>query len=241
MAVTRKRIEKNLQTIRERIAEACEKTRRDPEEVRIVAVTKSIESEAIRYVLDAGLVELGESRIQQLTARAEELGTYLQRRRQPLDGEVRWHMVGHLQRNKAKAVVDLGATVHSVDSLRLAEELSARAVTQERTVEVYLQVNCSQEDQKYGVAVGASVHLAEMLASLPNLSLVGLMTMGPLSQDPDATRHAFIRLRELFEEMRKEKIGGESFRKLSMGMSGDYPLAVEAGATVLRIGSALFE
>jgi PLP dependent protein len=241
MAVTRKRIEKNLQIIRETIASACDRARRDPEDISIVAVTKSVETETIRHVLDAGLLDIAESRAQQLTSRAEEIAGYLQRRRQPLDGEVRWHMVGHLQRNKVKGVLDIGAVVHSVDSLRLAEELSSRAAKDERTAEVFLQVNCSKEEQKYGVAVGAAVHLAEMMTSLPNLRLLGLMTMGPVEQDPQATRNAFIRLRELFEEMRTEKIGGDDFRHLSMGMSGDYPLAVEEGATLLRIGTALFE
>lgn len=241
MAVTRKRIEKNLQAIRESIASACDRAKRDPDEVSIVAVTKSVEVETIRNVLDAGLLDIGESRAQQLTARAEEIAAYLQRRRTPLDGDVRWHMVGHLQRNKVKGVLDIGAAIHSVDSLRLAEELSGRAVKDERTAEVFLQVNCSQEEQKYGVAVGAAVHLAEMMTSLPNLKLLGLMTMGPVEQDPRATRHAFVRLRELFEELRSEKIGGDDLRHLSMGMSGDYPLAVEEGATILRIGTALFE
>lgn len=241
MAVTRNRIEKNLQKIQDNIAEACKRVGRFPEEVSIIAVTKSVDMDTIKNLLDAGLTELGENRVQQLTQRAAELDAYLARRRNPLAGPVRWHMIGHLQRNKVRATLKCSQTVHTVDSLRLAEEISERAGKMEISADVLLQVNCSQESQKYGCAVGAAFHLGEMIASMPNLKLCGLMTMGPLGDDELATRNSFIRLRELFEEMRKEKIGGNDFRHLSMGMSGDYAIAVEEGATLVRIGSALFE
>jgi len=239
MSVTRNRIEKNLRQIRRNIAEACARAGRSSEEVTIVAVTKTVDLETIRNLLDTGLIDVGENRVQQLVARAGEMAALLQRRRnQTL--QPRWHMIGHLQRNKVKAVLETGAVIHSVDSLRLAEEIDSRAAKAEQVVDVMLQINCSEEAQKFGCSVGAAVHLAEMIASMRNLRLIGLMTMAPLSADAEKSRPTFVRLRELFEEMRAEKIGGDDLVHLSMGMSQDYQVAVEEGATILRIGTAIF-
>jgi len=241
MAVTRKRIEKNLQNILQNIAEACDRSGREPDDISIIAVTKTVDLETIKNLLDAGLTELGENRVQQLSQRSGQIDAYIKRRRNALPKPVCWHMIGHLQRNKVKAVLNSGAVIHSIDSLRLAEEISENAVKMSITTDVMLQVNCSQEVQKHGVAVGAAIHLAEMIDSMPNLRLIGLMTMGPLVADPEGARNSFVRLREIFAEMEKEKIGGKEFKHLSMGMSNDYQVAVEEGATMLRIGSALFE
>jgi len=241
MPVTKARIERNLQRIREDIAGACRRSGRTPDEVSIVAVTKAVDMETVKSLLDAGLTDLGENRAQRLTQRAAETEAHVRRRRTPLPAPVRWHMIGHLQRNKVKGVLNCAEVIHSVDSLRLAEEIHNRAERLGRVVDVFLQVNCSQEEQKFGVAVGAALHLAELICTLGSLRLNGLMTMAPLTQDPELARPSFVRLRELFEEMRAERIGGEHFRHLSMGMTQDYPVAVEEGATVLRIGTALFE
>jgi len=241
MAITKSRIEKNLQRIRDDVADACAKVGRSPGEVAVLPVTKAVDFETIKNLLEVGLTDLGESRAQQLVTRAAELAAHLQRRRNSLAQPVRWHMVGHLQRNKARAVLEVAEVIHSVDSLRLAEELNARAGRMDKTVDVLLQVNCSQEPQKFGCAVGAAVHLAEMICTLKQLRLVGLMTMAPLAADPERARPAFVRLRELFEEMRSERIASEAFVHLSMGMSQDYKVAAEEGATILRIGTALFD
>ena len=149
-------------------------------------------------------------------------------------------MVGHLQRNKVKAALQTAEVIHSIDSLRLAEEINARAERMDRYVDVMLQVNSSGEPQKFGCAVGAALHLGAMIASMKHLRLIGLMTMAPLTNEAEHARPSFLRLRELFEEMQRENIGGVRFRHLSMGMSHDYPIAVEEGATILRIGTALF-
>ncbi len=241
MAVTKKRIEKNLQSIRGRIADACARSNRSSDQVALIAVTKTVEAVAIRSLLELGQVDIGESRPQQLVQRAEEIAGYLQRRRSgPLDPP-RWHMIGHLQRNKARSLLQTGAVIHSLDSLRLAEEVDSRSEQLGLTTEVLLQVNCSEEKQKFGCAVGAAVHLGEMIASMKHLRLTGLMTMASLADDPEQARPTFIRLRELFEEMEKLLIGGDDFRHMSMGMSQDYAVAVEEGATIVRIGTALFE
>jgi len=237
---TRKHIAGNLSRVREGIADACARVRREAREVTMVAVTKTASVEAIRALIDLGVDDLGESRVQPLQERAAELASTLAKRTPART--VRWHMIGHVQRNKVKPMLDAGVTVvHSVDSLRLAEDLNARAEKHGRPLAVMIQVNCSREEQKFGVAVGAASCLAEMVASLKHLRLVGLMTMGPLSSDPEASRPAFARLRELMDDMRREGIGGTEMRHLSMGMSPDYRVAIEEGATIVRIGSALFE
>jgi pyridoxal phosphate enzyme (YggS family) len=237
---TVKRIEKNLARIRETIGDACARVGRNPNDVRIVAVTKTVDLAAIRSLLEVGICDLGESRAQQLATRAGELDDYLSRARKEFP-PVRWHMIGHLQRNKAKSVLNVAHTIHSVDSLRLAEEIDERAEKLGKRVNVMLQVNTAEESQKSGCAVGAAFHLGEMITTLKHLRLTGLMAMAPLSDDLDDARYAFGRLREIFEEMRSEKVGGADFKELSMGMSTDYVAAVEQGATMLRIGTALFE
>jgi pyridoxal phosphate enzyme (YggS family) len=149
-------------------------------------------------------------------------------------------MIGHLQRNKVRQVLPIAVLIHSVDTLRLAEEINTAAAKLNSHPKVLLQINCSNEPQKYGVPVGAATHLAEQIETLPHLQLVGLMTMAPLTHNKDVVRSCFVRARELFVEMRGEKIVGPQFTELSMGMSSDYEIAVEEGATILRIGSAIF-
>lgn len=240
MTITnRKRLAENLAQVRERIAQACARSKREPSEVRLVAVTKSASLAAIKELVQLGQEDLAESRVQQLTQRAEELEAWRAKLESP--PTIRWHMVGQLQRNKVKACVAVASTIHSIDSLRLAEEISARAVREGREIDCLLEVNCSEEAQKSGVAVGAAVHLADQISTLKSIRLVGLMTMGPLVANPDQARFAFARLRDLFDEARFEKIGGRDFVHLSMGMSNDFEVAVEEGATILRIGTALFQ
>jgi pyridoxal phosphate enzyme (YggS family) len=233
-----------LDEVKDRIAEAAIKAKREPGEVTLIAVTKTAAPEQIREILTLGVTDLGESRVQVLTQRAGQINEFFRRMAQA-EGEnaadkIRWHMIGHLQRNKVKPALPMVHMVQSIDSLRLAEELDVQCAKIGRRLPVLLQVNASEEAQKFGVAVGAAVHLAEQIDSMPNLQLAGLMTMGPLDEDPAKIRSAFGRTRELFEEMRWHKIGGASLRHLSMGMSHDFELAIAEGATMVRIGSLLF-
>lgn len=238
---TRNKIEKNLQRIREQIAAACARSKRSVDEVRLVAVTKEAGLEEIKALVDLGLNDLGESRVQQIVERSAELEEALARRREQA-APIRWHMIGHLQRNKVKAVLEAGVNIiHSVDTLRLAEEINLRAQKLDKTIEILMEVNCSEEQQKFGVAVGAASYLCEMICSLKHIRLVGLMTMAPLVSEPELARPTFVRLRELFEEIRHDNVAGPAFNQLSMGMSQDYTVAVEEGATLIRIGTALFE
>jgi pyridoxal phosphate enzyme (YggS family) len=231
--------------VRERLAAAAAKAKRDPSEITLIAVTKTAAPEQVREILQLGVSDLGESRVQVLTQRTAQVNEFVQRRNTlgesgGVPEKIRWHMIGHVQRNKVKLVIPLVSLIHSVDSLRLAEELDAQAARLGRKVPLLLQVNASEEASKFGVAVGAAVHLAEQIDSMPNLQLTGLMTMGPLDQPENKHRQAFSRTRELFEEMKWHKIGGAGLKHLSMGMSDDFEMAIEEGSTMVRIGSLLF-
>jgi len=245
-----KKIAENLKRVKDNIAEACLRVNRDPAEVRLIAVTKTVELDTIRGLLELGQLDLGESKVQQLVQRSAMIKESFSRRQELTNADStsdiaqpRWHMVGHLQRNKVRQLLPIVDLIHSVESLRLAEEINTTAARLglSQTVKIMLQVNTSQEKQKSGVAVGAVSALAEQIETLPNLQLMGLMTMAPFTDDQEICRFCFARLREIFEEMIGEKVAGPQFKHLSMGMSQDYITAVEQGATIVRIGNALFQ
>ncbi len=207
-----------------------------------MVVTKSADFEQIKEVLQLGYSHFGENRVQQLkkiAAQIEQLAQQGGPEEKPLP-QIHWHMIGHLQRNKVRPVLSMTTLIHSIDTLRLAEEINAASGKLNLRPRVLLQVNTSNEPQKYGVPVGAATHLAEQIETLPHVELAGLMTMAPLTRNKDVIRTCFVRARELFLEMRGEGIVGKQFTELSMGMSSDYETAVEEGATILRIGSAIF-
>jgi hypothetical protein len=234
-------IAEKLRQIQDSIASACVKAARKPDSAQLIVVTKTASIEQIIEVARAGFTELGENRVQHLKQIADQVSESLQASNQAhLASQIHWHMIGHLQRNKVKPTLQICTMIHSVDTLRLAEEIDVAAAKLHLHVPILLQVNCSEEPQKYGAPVGAVIHLAEQIASMPNLRLEGLMTMAPLTLDKEVVRTAFGRARELFEEIKSEKIVGSRFHHLSMGMSQDYEIAIEMGATMVRIGSAIF-
>ena len=238
-------LDEKLDEVRERIAAACARAKRDVNEVTLIAVTKTAAPEQIREILSLGIADLGESKVQQLTQRAAQLNEFVSRRQVHGDAgtmpdKIRWHMIGHLQRNKVKPLLPFVHLIHSIDSLRLAEELDGQAEKAGRKIPVLLQVNGSEEAQKHGVAIGAAVHLAEQIDTMPNIQLTGLMSMAAHETEEGKIRSAFSRTREAFEEMKWNKIGGASLRHLSMGMSDDFEIAIEEGATLVRLGSVLF-
>jgi PLP dependent protein len=236
------KITERIRRLEGSIAEACARAHREPGDIRLVVVTKSAEIEQIEEVIRLGFTHLGENRVQQLRKVASQVAEYAQQH--PEDAafaqEIHWHMIGHLQRNKVRNILPVVSLIHSVDTLRLAEEINSSAAHMNLTPRVLLQVNTSNEPQKYGVPIGAATHLAEQIETLPHLKLIGLMTMAPLTRNTEIVRGCFARARDLFYEMRGEKIVGNQFTELSMGMSSDYEIAIEEGATILRIGSAIF-
>ena len=238
MPKTSERIER----VKDIIHSACARAGRDPDEVKLVVVTKSATIDAIQEVIELGYTDLGENRVQQLKKVSTLVTELLQETHGNPDStpKIHWHMIGHLQRNKVRQVLPIASLIHSVDTLRLAEEINTAAARLNSRPRVLLQVNASDEPQKYGVPVGAATHLAEQIETLSHVHLAGLMMMAPLTHNKDIVRACFVRTRELFVEMRGEKIVGPQFTELSMGMSSDYEIAVEEGATILRIGSAIF-
>ena len=236
------KISERIKRLEGAINSACVRVGRDPGEIKLVVVTKSATVEEVKEVIHLGFTDFGENRVQQLKKVYTQADIFLNERDSDSaePGKINWHMIGHLQRNKVRQLLPIASLIHSVDTLRLAEEISASATKQKLCPKVLLQVNTSNEPKKYGVPVGAATHLAEQIETLPNLKLVGLMTMAPFTHNKDMVRSCFVRARELFVEMRGEKIVGPHFTELSMGMSSDYEVAVEEGATILRIGSAIF-
>jgi pyridoxal phosphate enzyme (YggS family) len=238
------RLRRNLADLRAGIAAACQRVGRDPADVRLVAVTKYVDLDTIRALLDAGVGDLGENRVQQLTDRARALGSSdldLLSGPPATPARPRWHMIGHLQRNKVKTLLEHARILHSLDSLRLTQEVEKQAARLERTVDAFLEVNVAGESAKSGAAVAQAAALAEAATRCRNIRVHGLMTMAPFDPDPEAARPHFARLRELLETLRRDGALGPECRHLSMGMTIDYAVAVEEGATFVRIGSALFE
>ncbi len=220
-------IEAALSRVWDRMASAAARSGRSPGDVVLVAVTKGVDVDRIQMVIAAGMTELGENRVQEAAPKIETIGRHA----------VRWHMVGHLQRNKVPQAVVLFDVVQSVDSLRLAASLSARAT---RLLEILLQVNASGERNKFGFSPADVESAVVDIAALPRLSLTGLMTIAPMADDPEAVRPVFRGLRELRDRLNALGIPGLQLRHLSMGMSDDFEVAVEEGATIVRIGRAIF-
>jgi PLP dependent protein len=219
-----------LQAVQERIQVACRRSGRNPAEVRLVAVTKSVGPEVAAVLPECGVVDLGESRPQELWRKAAAI-----------KDQLRWHLVGHLQRNKIEPTLPLVHLIHSVDSVRLLEALEKEAVKRDLSVEGLLEVNVSREANKHGIAPEEVPGLAPVIASLKKVRVKGLMTMAALEQDAERCRPTFASLRELRDHLQTSVGPTPSLSHLSMGMSNDFEIAIEEGATLIRIGTVLFE
>ncbi|MDF1545974.1 MAG: YggS family pyridoxal phosphate-dependent enzyme, partial [bacterium] len=218
---------KNLMELRGQIADACEEHDRDTDDITIVAVTKTHPAATIKTAVAAGLHFIGESRIQEAQEKFAEVG--------PI---ARFHLIGHLQTNKVKKAVLLFDVIQSVDSLNLAQEISRHATALDRTIECYIEVNCSGEEQKFGVLPERSLELVSQVKELPGIDLTGLMTVGPHTEDQSAIREAYAECHRLYLEA--GQLVGDQFDTLSMGMSSDFELAIAEGSNMIRIGSSLF-
>jgi len=236
-------IAERYSAVRQRVADAAARSGRTERDIITVAVTKYAEMDEIRDLVELGHQDFGENRVQQLVQRAAMIDEYIRRRAalgQKSKGVARWHMIGHMQRNKARVLGDSARLVHSVDSLRLAEELQAVGLKYETPIDVLVQVNIACEDSKYGCPLSACEPLAEAMDSMAHLRVRGLMTMAPYTDNPEESRIHFTRLRELYEDMETVGFGDGQFNILSMGMSGDFEVAIEEGANIVRVGSAIF-
>jgi pyridoxal phosphate enzyme (YggS family) len=219
-------VKENLLRVMEKIEEAARKIGRNPNEIKLVAVSKTVEAARIMEAIEAGVSILGENYVQEAQKKIEEIG-------QP----VSWHFIGHLQTNKAKYAIRLFDMIHSLDSVPLAEELNRRAEQADRVMKVMIEVNLSKEATKFGTDEEVVMNLAKRIQNLNHLSLEGLMTMPPYFDSPELSRPYYIALRALKERMVKE---GVPMKDLSMGMSNDFEIAIEEGATYVRVGTAIF-
>lgn len=223
-------IKKNLATVRARIEAACEKADRAPSSVRLLPVTKTVPAERLRIAHAAGCLEMGENKIQEAREKSEVLS----------DLNIKWSVIGHLQTNKAKYLARFANEFQALDSLKVAAELDKRLQNEGRGLDVFVQVNSSGEASKFGLPPDEVRSFVDQLPSYSSLRIKGLMTLAIFSTDHERVRECFLKMRAVQEMLRQEAPDGLSFDELSMGMSGDYELAIEEGATVVRVGQAIF-
>ena len=219
-----------LETVKERIRNAANGCGRDPESVHLVAVSKTMPADIVLEAIQAGATILGENYIQESREKVDQLSSH----------NVSWHFIGHLQSNKAKYAVKLFDMIHSVDKVKLAREIDKSAKKIDKIQQILIQVNISEENTKSGTTVENTMSLLREVSQFPNLSIMGLMTMPPYYNNPEKARPFFISLRELRDQVVAENIPGISMDHLSMGMTGDFEVAIEEGATLVRIGTAIF-
>lgn len=230
-------IRENLEQIEERIQAACDRSGRAREEVLLIAVSKTKPASMVREAMEAGIRDFGENKVQELCEKAEEIKRLTER---PEAGAINWHLIGHLQRNKVKYVVDQACLIHSVDSLRLAEEIQKEAAKKDCHVDILIEVNIGDEESKSGVAKEEAVGLVRAVAPLSRVHIKGLMAVAPIVSEPEESRPYFQEMFRLREEIRFMELPGVEMRELSMGMTGDFEVAVEEGATMVRVGTAIF-
>ncbi len=223
-------ISDNLATIQKRVAQACGRAGRDPGAVTLVAVSKTFAAGAIRNVVQAGVMDIGENYVQELIQKRDELN----------DPSIRWHFIGHLQSNKVKAIAGWITMVHAVDSAGLAAELDRHAGKTGRVIPCLIEVNTTGEGSKFGLAPDSALQFVRGLAGHGGIRVAGLMTIGPFLPDPEGSRPMFRRLRLLRDEIAALRQPNAPMEHLSMGMTGDFEVAIEEGATLIRIGTALF-
>ena len=219
----------NITAVRERIENACSRAGRSPGEISLVAVSKTMGAERVQEALDAGLDLFGDNRVQDAAAKIRAL-----------PGEITWHMIGHLQRNKVKKAVSLFDMIQSVDSYELAVEIDRRSGETGKIMDVLVEVNTSAEGTKFGCRPEDSVDLIERMSHLRSITVAGLMTIGAFTGDEAVVRGCFVTLRELARKTQEAGISGVEMRYLSMGMTSDFEIAIEEGSNMLRIGTAIF-
>lgn len=222
-------LQDNLKKVQENIRKACKKAGRNEEEVTLIAVSKTKPLSDLEEILDAGVIEFGENKVQELCDKFEHIKS-----------PVHWHMIGHLQTNKVKYIVDKVCLIHSVDSLKLASQISKEAEKKQVECDVLIEVNVAQEESKFGITTDETLTLIREVAVLPHVHIKGLMTIAPFVDDPEENRPVFRSLYELSKTVAKEQIPDVSMEILSMGMTNDYMVAIEEGATMVRVGTGIF-
>ncbi len=219
----------NLKEVEAKIQEACTKAGRSRDEITLIAVSKTKPVPMLEEVYNLGIRNFGENKVQELTDKYPQMSK-----------DVIWHLIGHLQRNKVKHVIDKASLIHSVDSIRLAETIEQEASKRNRIVDVLLEVNVAEEESKYGFRVHEVMDAVECIAKFPHVRIKGLMTIAPFVENPEENRIVFYQLRKLSVDIAAKNIDNVSVNILSMGMTNDYQVAIEEGATMVRVGTGIF-
>lgn len=222
-------LRENLKQVEQNITDACKRCGRAREEVTLIAVSKTKPTEMLKEIYDAGIRDFGENKVQELCSKIDALPS-----------DIRWHMIGHLQRNKVKYIIDRAALIHSVDTYRLAEEINIQAKKKHITVPILVEVNIAGEESKFGTTAEDAVLLVEEISRLENIRIMGLMTIAPYTADAEENRLYFRKIKQLSVDIADKNIHNVSMEILSMGMTGDYTVAIEEGATMVRVGTGIF-
>lgn len=222
-------LEKNLQEVEFKMQEACKKAGRTRDEITLIAVSKTKPVSMLQEAYDLGVRNFGENKVQELTAKAPQM-----------PNDIKWHLIGHLQTNKVKQVIDKATLIHSVDSVRLAEVIEKEAAKKDIIVNILMEVNVAEEESKFGLKVDEVLPAIETIATFPHVHIHGLMTIAPFVENPEENRSIFARLQKLSVDIRSKNIDNVSVDILSMGMTNDYQVAIEEGATMVRVGTGIF-
>lgn len=228
-------IAENIKAVEAKIAAAAEKSGRKREEILLLAVSKTKPVELIGEAVAAGLLALGENKVQEIMEKYEPMQQYA-----PAGERIHWHLIGHLQTNKVKYIIDKVDMIHSVESLKLAEEIEKRAAQHGLVMDILIEVNMAEEESKFGVKPEDTEELLREIAKMPHIRVRGLMTVAPFVEDAEENREVFRRMRELLVDINGKKIDNIRMDTLSMGMTGDYAVAIEEGATIVRVGTGIF-
>ncbi|MDD7332978.1 MAG: YggS family pyridoxal phosphate-dependent enzyme [Lachnospiraceae bacterium] len=222
-------LKENFQSVEARIQAACDRAGRSRKEVTLIAVSKTKPVEMLQTIYDAGSRDFGENKVQEMCDKIEQLPT-----------DIRWHMIGHLQTNKVKYIVGRVSLIHSVDSLHLAQEIEKQAAKLDVIVPILIEVNIAEEESKFGIHKEETISLVREVAALPHIRIQGLMTIAPYVENPEDNRAYFRGIKQLSVDIARENIDNVSMDCLSMGMTGDYEVAIEEGATMVRVGTGIF-
>ena len=223
-------IRENIDCILKRVHDACEKTGRNPEDITVVAVSKTVNYQRAKEAVEAGINNLGENRVQELVSKYEELKST----------DVKWHMIGHLQKNKVKYIIDKTELIHSVESLELAEEINKRAIKNNLTANVLIELNIGEEESKFGINEENVYNFLSSMEKFENIKVLGLMTVAPFCENPENVRWVFKKMKNIYDKASTMKLQNVQMKYLSMGMTNDFEIAIEEGSNIIRVGTAIF-
>ena len=228
--MTKVSIIENIDDILKKIDDTCKKTGRNSKDITVIAVSKTVDSKRAKEAVEAGVENLGENRVQELVKKYDELA----------DTDIKWHMIGHLQKNKVKYIIDKTVLIHSVVSIELAEEINKRAIKNNLTSNVLIELNIGEEESKFGINEDNIYDFVKNMEQFENIKVLGLMTVAPFCEDPEDVRWVFKKMKNINDKISTMNLRNTEMKYLSMGMTNDYEVAIEEGSNIIRIGTAIF-